>query len=160
MIKRLVITTLAMMLLLIGVGGCDLLEKVNYVTVIVDAQVCVKARDLEGSVAPIEAALVHITIDKAGGENVQYDEITDAEGCTVHVQGTFNVYKEQFVRVKAQIINAPMPDFMGGGSLDPDRHTIFNDSESLLWSKISKTEMGGTRNWYPTVEVIIEPKLN
>ncbi len=157
--KRLLMTAMVMMVLFIGVGGCTS-DKPSYVTVIVDATVCVRATDYAGFIAPIKAALVQITIEKDSGENVQYDEITDAGGCATSVRGTFNVYEKQFVRVTAKLGNASMPAEMGGGSLDPSKHQVSNTVIRLDWNTIKGTGMGGTRYWYPFLEVIISPKRN
>lgn len=154
--KKLVIPAVAMMLLVIGFGGWKVFSESNYVTVIVDSVVCLIADDGSGLEAPVGAALANITIDKVtidedSDENVQYDEITDAGGCTVHVLGTFKVYEEQFVSLTVKLTTLSIPEGMADGTFNPDTHPILKNTKTLTWNDISATVMGGTFNWYPTV---------
>lgn len=77
----------------------------NYitVTVIARARAIYQSTDDNGITvtSPNDGVVVHIKIQKAGGENSVWDKNTDSNGYTETVTATFDVYKEQPVEVKA-----------------------------------------------------------
>ena len=139
------------LILLLGLVGCDDLG-LNYITVVVQSQVCAEVGDFQW-----EGAQVSIEINKAGGERVTFDKITDANGCTDIVEATFNVYKEQYVEIIARPISGQIPQYywyLFGEEYDPSNCLVLGNSGRLLWSKISKdNKFGDTYYWNPIVQL-------
>lgn len=153
---RFLIMFIMILILLLGLVGCDDLG-LNYITVVVQSQVCAEVGDFQW-----EGAQVSIEINKAGGERVTFDKITDANGCTDIVEATFNVYKEQFVEIIARPITGQIPqDYWDtlGEEYDPLNCQVFGNSSRLLWSTISKdNKFGDTYYWNPTVQIQVLQK--
>lgn len=169
--SKLLIIGVAIMLVFIGMGGCDDFGDVKYeqnfpsdyyVNVIVEARVHVTVSD-NFYEAPWPDALIDVQVKTSGGEreNEQVNEqlTTDDQGNTSFIRTTLKAYREQYVEVIATVIGGPMPEFMGVKSWDPYSLYNINTSKSLSWSVIMEYESGGTHYWYPTVELQIFPRL-
>jgi hypothetical protein len=162
MFQKLIIFTLVLMLVSLGIGGCQEFgcSNVNYIAVSVNANVCVAFAD--GKEPPTSVmwsgAQVKIEIIKAGGERVQIDKYTDSSGCTETVSHFFEVYKEQPVQVKVRPIYGEIPEFAGGGYLDYSLHTYSNNVATLLWSDIyPANDFGDSYIWDVTVSMLVQP---
>ena len=161
--KNLFIVILAIMLTALSAGGCDSFSscaEVNYITVFVNADVCVSFTD--GNVPPQSVmwagAQVEIQIVKAGGERVQFDKYTGSGGCTETVSGGFEVYKDQPVEVIVRPIYGAIPDFAGGGFLDYSLHRYSNNVATLRWSDIyPPNDFGDSYFWNPTISMLVQP---
>jgi hypothetical protein len=163
MIKRLVMITLALILMFVGIGGCDLIEELNYITVVVQAQACAKAEYWGKSSGVISwpGAQLNIEIIKAGGERVNFNKTTPVGGCADIVEGTFNVYKEQDVVVRVSPTGGIVPNELGGVEWSVEQFTAMNGYARLQWGTISYNhKFGDTYYWSPVVEMIIRGKLS
>ncbi|MFC2069284.1 hypothetical protein ACFLTP_09825 [Chloroflexota bacterium] len=155
--KRLsIILTTVLMLLFTGVGvvgcedinfeGCDF--NPNYITVVVQTQVCLERPGWDG-------AQVKIEINKADGERVEFEKTVGPNQCTDVVEATFQVYKEQPVNVVVFMVSGA-----GGEPWDPNKWEIWKgNKQTLLWGTIdSGHDFGDTYFWNPTLSIMMNRK--
>ncbi len=146
---------LTLILLIVGLPGCD---KPDYINVNVDAFANVKiGKWISGQnvVVPWPLTQVQISIVKAGGEHVDGIKTTDSSGITESVVGTFKLYREQYIRVLVSVTpNSVIPEALGGGAYDPAVHILNNAWQELTWAEGNATKaFGETYSWYTTVHV-------
>ena len=153
----LVVILLTLLLVLSGCEdfsfeGCDV--DLNYITVVVQGQVCAEVGQIQW-----EGAQVSIEINKAGGERVTFDKTTDTNGCTDIVEGTFKVYKEQYVEIIARPVTGKIPQdywYAMGEEYNPAKHRVLSNSKRLLWNKISEgKKFGDTYYWNPILQMML-----
>jgi hypothetical protein len=150
---------LILILLMIGLPGCDILEeldKPDYITVNVDAFANVKIGkwiDGQNVVVAWPNTQVEISIVKAGGEHVDGFRTTDSSGITSSLVGSFKLYREQNISVLVSVTpNSAIPEAVGGGAFDPAKHFLYNAWEELSWAQVyASKDFGETYNWYTTV---------
>ena len=98
--KHLIAFGIVIILLAVGLSGCDELEelsKPDYITVTVNCDTHVQA-SYSGDIydtMPVIGATVNVAIVKAGGERVEKNLVTDYKGDCEKVTATFKLYKEQ-----------------------------------------------------------------
>jgi len=102
--KHLIVIGTAVLLLVVGLSGCEELEKLNkpdYITVTVN---CLVEVYLDYNIIGKDI-LVRVEIIKAGGERVSEIIKTDAHGDSPkEVTGTFKLYREQSITCIANVI--------------------------------------------------------
>jgi hypothetical protein len=160
--RRLLISVVTLILVLIPFGGCSGVGGGNYVTVVVQTKACVTVEYLvEGNTNHTKWAggPLHIEINEAGGERVTFEKTTDAGGCTEVVTGTFKLYKEQPVTVIATITGSTVPVELGGGPWDPAKYDVVNNFDQLTWAEIdAMVDFGDTYDWNPVLEIVLKNK--
>ena len=148
--KQLVIIGIIVILVCVGLSGCELFEeKPDYITVNVQAHISVQFLDANGFVIDYRnpppslkdyAVPVRIEMIKAGGERLISDKVVVNQ--FLYVSGTFKVYKEQPVECLAT------------ASGYQDYYQQGNSYAQLNWATIrAGADYGGTYNWNP--ELII-----
>jgi hypothetical protein len=136
--KHLIVITMTLMLLAVGLSGCEELEEVldkpNYITVFVTCSVNVvlfpkmESMDDPQSI-PATNLQLHIEIIKAGGERKTEVVTTNTNGKTPEVSTSFNLYREQPITCIAN------PAIESVNNLYPN-YTFNSDSHTIAWSEI------------------------
>lgn len=149
------------MLSFIAAGSCDEFDiescaGTNYVNVVVEARVHVAITDYT-NYTDWAGAEVQVKITKAGGENVTENRTTDSGGNTEPVNATFKVYNEQPVEVYVTVIDGPMPEFMLWEYWEPQHFMTPDNFKRLEWGTIFTVGYGGTYNWYPLMDIKVQP---
>lgn len=137
--------------------GC---ESVNYITVVVQTEACIAVSDgkVPANSTMWSGAQMHIEIEKAGGERVTFDKTTDSGGCTGSVQGAFEVYKEQPVKVIVKPTGGNLPNLLGGAEWNGSDYRVSNNVKTLNWTDIyPANDFGDTYYWNPLIQMLVEP---
>ena len=75
------------------------------------------------------------------------------------VEGTFKVYKEQYVEIIARPVTGNIPQYYWyamGEEYDPAKHRVLSNSKRLLWSTISEgKKFGDTYYWNPILQMMV-----
>jgi hypothetical protein len=126
---------MTLMLLVVGLSGCEELEKLNkpdYITVTVTCWVSVFfGHDLEGGGTmsyPASNVLVKVEIIKAGGERVSDLLSSDINGDCESVTGTFKLYREQPITCIANVILTTVEQY--------PEYTFHSASHTISWNEI------------------------
>ena len=130
--KHLIVIGIVVLLLVVGLSGCEELEKLNkpdYITVTVN---CLVSVNIAGNIAGKDI-LVRVEIIKAGGERVSEIIKTDAYGDSPkEVTGTFKLYREQSINCIANVILSSVEQNYSGFTFNGASRTItWNDVYGL-----------------------------
>ena len=122
--KNLIVIGTAVLLVVIGLSGCEEFEKLNkpdYITVTVN---CLVSVNIAGGVHGSDI-LVRVDIIKAGGERVSEIIKTDAYGDSPkEVTGTFKLYREQSIDCIANVILSSVEQNYSGFTFNGASRTI------------------------------------
>jgi hypothetical protein len=167
MVKRFfgtAVAAISLLAVLTGGIGCDLFEDIdceggNYINVEVCASIHaeVHATEPHWAEAPWTGAQLQVEIIKAGGERVTCTGTTNIYGNLPETcQGTFKVYRAQFVEVVIRPISGVYPDEVGGEIYDPARHMWSENSSTLNWHDLEDYGWGDTYYWSPNTKLIMQ----
>jgi len=131
--KHLIIISLVIILLAVGLSGCEEYVKREYIIVLVNVHICVSTE--KGT--PITNESVRVQIIKAGGERLDEVVYTNYEGCT-SAAVTFNLYKDQPILAYVYCI---------------DHQGLFQE-QTLTWDTVYSSSRGGEYSWSPTFNLV------
>jgi len=162
--KHLIVIGIIVLLLAIGLSGCEELEKLdkpNYINVTVVCSVRVRAREPlpEGASEKYDKfelplALVNVEIIKDGGE--RSSDILSAEGGKRQLTRTFKLYKEQSIVCIGNLVLESVPEEYSNYIFNSGSHTTpwsyiypFTDYGGSFTQKVELTIEGWHPDLYP-----------
>ena len=148
---KVIVICVLLLFIAINLSGCDELEpedKFIYVTVTAKAT-------MEFSIGPeswadLEDMEIEMRILKSGAVKKTDSFITNEDGYTIgNIYHTVKVYKEQFVRVTANL-KSPLPQYM----IDEGFSAQTYDYKELSWNEIRGAKSWGeTYYWNPEINL-------
>ena len=130
--KHLVVIGMTLMLLAVGLSGCEelekLLDKPDYIFVTVYCKVKVVIHNDSDTSFPAEGVFLEVEIIKAGGERLSEYRLTGANGVTTGVTEGFKLYREQPITCIANVNLESVEDY--------PEYTFNSASHTISWNEI------------------------
>jgi len=148
--KRLIVIGIIVLLLAVGLSGCEELEelnKPNYIVVTVEMDVRVSIKNADYEFTDIPNILINVEIIKDGGERASDTMKTNAYGYgRPKLIGTFNLYKEQDIECIANVILESASNYSD--------YTFNSAVYTITWEMVkSGIDWGESVTYYPELKM-------